>query len=125
MILGIGSDIIENTRIAELYQRHRERFLKRVFTQEEHEYALSHSDPIPYLAVRFAAKEAAVKALNLQKGAGLAWKDIEICGKGFGKKRLAFHNQARNLAEKLKVRHHHISLSHCDSFSIAVVILES
>ena len=137
MILGIGSDIIENTRIAQLYQRHGERFLERVYTKGEYEYALSHSDPIPYLAARFAAKEAAIKALSSQASEGteqnrkssewknFGWKDIEVCGKTFGKKRLAFHKQAHELAEKLKVRHYHISLSHCDSFSIAMVILES
>lgn len=130
MILGIGSDIVENARIAQLYKAHGKRFLKRVFTEEECEYALSHRDPIPYLAARFAAKEAAVKALSLGEGAAFAqksfgWKDIEICGKTFAKKRLAFHNQARALAEELKVKRRHISLSHCDNFSIAMVVLES
>lgn len=125
VILGIGSDIIENARVEKLYKGHGKRFLERVFTQEEREYAFSHSDPIPYLAVRFAAKEAAIKALNLQRAAALSWKDIEIGGKTFGKKRLVFRNKAHSLAEKLKVKRRHISLSHSDALSIAVVILES
>ena len=131
MILGLGSDIIENARIEQLYKCHKKRFLKRIFTEEECQYAFSHKDPIPYLAVRFSAKEAAVKALNLQERRergffhkSFGWKDIEISGKDFGKKKLVFHNQAHNLAEKLKIKHKHLSLSHCDTFSIATVILE-
>ena len=132
MILGLGSDIIENARIEQIYKRHGKRFLNRIFTEKECEYAFSHSDPIPYLAVRFAAKEAVVKALNLQekREAGLlhksfTWKDIEVSGKTFGKKRLVFHNEAKSLAEKLEVKHKHISLSHCETLSIATVILEN
>ncbi len=125
MIIGLGTDIIENLRISQLYKKHGHRFLNRLFTTEEIEYALSHNDPVPYLAARFAVKEAAIKALNLSgNGSGLTWKDIEVCGKIFGKKSLRFHNQAHKLVEKMHANQYHISLSHSDSFSMAVVILE-
>ncbi|MCB1319628.1 MAG: holo-ACP synthase, partial [Leptospiraceae bacterium] len=86
MILGIGTDIIENHRIGEVYRRYGHRFLNRIFTEEEIQYAESHEDPVPYLAARFAVKEAAVKALNIQGGQGISWKDVEVVGKIFGKK---------------------------------------
>ncbi len=125
MILGLGTDIIENERIERIYRSFKNRFLNRIFTEQEIEYSISHSDPIPYLAGRFAVKEAAIKALNLQGSAGFAWKDIEVCGQIFGKKRLAFHNGAQRVADRLCVEKSHISLSHSNSLSIAVVILEN
>lgn len=124
MILGLGTDIVENARIAEMYRRYNKRFLQRIFTEEEISYSLSHADPVPYLAARFAVKEAAVKALNLPGGAGLSWKDVEVGGKIFGKKELRFHNQTLKLAEKAGVQRMHISLSHNRDTSMAVVILE-
>ena len=124
MILGIGSDIVENNRIAQSYKRYGKRFLKRLCTQGELEYSLEHRDPIPYLAARFAAKEAAIKALNLTGHAGIHWRDIEVCGKSFGKKTLTFHNQAKIIATSMNTKHYHLSLSHSHKLSMAVVILE-
>lgn len=124
MILGLGTDIVENGRIARLYKRYGNRFLERLFTKEEVEYALSHCDPTPYLAARFAVKEAVVKALNLRGSTGLAWKDVEVAGKIFGKKRLVFHKQALKAINQIGARNWHISISHTHNHSIAVVILE-
>ena len=124
MILGLGSDIVENQRIACLHEKYGEKFLKRLFTTEEIEYALSHKDPIPYLAARFAVKEAAVKALNLAGMASFGWKDVEVRGKIFGKKKLTFHNQAKELVQGMAANRYHVSLSHSDTLSMAVVLLE-
>ena len=68
MILGIGTDIIENERIAQVYHHYDKRFLNRIYTDNEIDYALSRANPIPYLAVRFSAKEAAFKALKVGLG---------------------------------------------------------
>ena len=125
MILGLGSDIVENERIAKLYRHYGQRFLHRLFTLTEIDYALARKDPIPYLAARFAVKEAAIKALNLPGATGgISWQDIEICGKSFGKKTLALYNQAQKAANSLNATRYHISLSHSEHFSMAVVILE-
>lgn len=124
MILGIGSDIVENLRISKLYKNYGNKFLNRIYTTEEIEYALSHSNPIPYLSSRFAVKEAAIKTLNLQKFVGITWKDIEVRGKSFGKKKLAFHNKAKLIVEGMQANRHHVTLSHSDKFSVAFVILE-
>lgn len=125
MILGLGTDIVENDRIGDLFEKYGERFLKRVYTEEEIEYALSHENPVPYLAARFAVKEAAVKSLNLPGASGISWKDIEVAGKIFGKKRLQLHGQARRFADEIGVSKMHLSLSHNRDISLAVVILES
>ncbi len=124
MILGIGTDIIENERIAGVYERRGERFLKRVFSEQEIEYALSHEDPVPYLAARFAVKEAAIKALNLRETVGLSMLDVEVAGKAFGKKHLVLKGPARRIADEMGANKFHISISHTHTMSMAIVILE-
>ncbi|MCB1326905.1 MAG: holo-ACP synthase [Spirochaetales bacterium] len=124
MIVGLGTDIIENERIGEVYHRHGRRFLDRIFTEDEIEYAESHEDPVPYLAARFAVKEAAVKALNIGGATGIGWKDVEVAGKIFGKKKLLFHGRAQALALERGVNRMHVSLTHNRGLSMAVVILE-
>lgn len=125
MIVGLGTDIVENDRIEDLYSRFGKKFLFRIYTDEEIQYSLSHENPIPYLAARFAVKEAAVKSLNIKGAGGISWKDIEVAGKIFGKKKLVFHQKAKILAEKYGVDKMHVSLSHNKDISLAVVILES
>ncbi len=124
MILGVGTDIIENERIGAVFHRYGDRFLARIFTAEEAEYALAHENPVPYLAARFAVKEAAIKALNIRGPSGLRMTDFEVRGKIFGKKELVFHRDARRMLAERGVSRVHLSLSHTESVSMAVVILE-
>ncbi len=125
MILGLGTDIVENERIENLFRQHGRKFLERVFTEEEVEYALSHEDPVPFLAARFAVKEAFVKALNIRGASGMRLKDVEVAGKIFGKKSLKLYGKAKRMAEEMGALHYHISLSHSKASSLAVVILEN
>lgn len=124
MILGVGTDIVENRRVAGLFKRRGRQFLDRIYSTDEIDYCLSHLDPVPYLAARFAAKEAAVKALNIRGRIGLLYSDIEVAGKIYGKKNLLIKGKAGLIAEGMGVRHHHLSLSHTHELSTAVVILE-
>lgn len=125
MILGLGTDLVENHRIREAMDRFGDRFLTRVYSDEEIQYSLSHQDPVPYLAARFAVKEAAIKALNLTEQVGLSYQDVQVAGKVFGKKKLILSRKARELADAMGVKQFHISLSHTNGMSMAVVILES
>lgn len=125
MILGLGTDLVENHRIREAMDKFGDRFLKRVFSDEEIQYSLSHQDPVPYLAARFAVKEAAIKALNLTEQVGLSYQDVQVAGKVFGKKKLVLSRKARELADAMGVQQFHISLTHTDGMSMAVVILEN
>ena len=124
MILGLGTDIIENERIAGVYERKGKRFLERMFTEGEIQYALSHENPIPYLAARFAVKEATIKAFNLRETSGLSMKDVEVAGRMFGKKELKLRGRALEIAEQMGAKKFHISLTHTHTVSMAVVILE-
>ncbi|MCB1139484.1 MAG: holo-ACP synthase [Leptospiraceae bacterium] len=124
-MLGLGTDLVENHRIREALDKFGDRFLKRVFSEEEIQYSLSHQDPVPYLAARFAVKEAAIKALNLTEQVGLSYQDVQVAGKVFGKKKLVLSRKARELADAMGVQQFHISLTHTDGMSMAVVILEN
>ncbi|MBW7857147.1 MAG: holo-ACP synthase [Leptonema sp. (in: Bacteria)] len=124
MILGLGTDIVENDRIELIYKKYGRHFLNRIYTQEEIDYCLKHENPTPYLAARFAVKEAAVKALNIQERIGLLYRDIEVAGSVFGKKKLRLNGKAEIIAENLGVKYHHLSLTHTEQISMAVVIFE-
>ena len=124
MILGLGTDIVENERIKRAFDRHGVRLLRRIYTEDEVQYSLSHEDPVPYLSARFAVKEAAVKALGLRETVGLRFRDVEVAGKVFGKKELVLHGRAREIADQRGARRFHISLTHTATVSMAVVILE-
>lgn len=84
MIIGIGNDICDITRIDAVYQKYGVRFLNRIFTPVEQQKALSRLTPAPTLAKRFAAKEACAKALGTGMSAGVFWKDIGVFNKPGG-----------------------------------------
>jgi len=99
MVLGIGIDIIEVARIQASHERFGERFLKRILLPSEIEYCLSNRVPAPFLAARFAAKEAISKAFGTGIGAQLGWLDIEICKKTSGEPYVVLHGGGKQLLE--------------------------
>jgi len=125
MILGTGIDIVEIRRIRAVLQRREERFVRRVFTDAEREYCVRHRDPAPYFAARFAAKEAAFKALGTGWARGVTWCDIEIVRRPEQAPALLIHGEARRIADSLQVRKAHVTLSHGEDAAIAFVLLES
>lgn len=125
MIIGVGVDVIEHKRIQKIYSRYGKKFLERYYGNDEIEYSLSKPNPIPHLAARFATKEAVIKSLNIKKRMGLLYKSIEIKGKHFGKKELIVKGEIERIAKEKGVNRYHLSISHSENFSVAVVILES
>src|SRR4029078_4278766 len=125
MIVGSGIDIAEVPRIAEVIQRHGQRFLHRVFTEGEIAYCDSKANRIERYAARFAAKEAGMKALGTGWNHGVRWRDVEVCRQPGGRPTLAFHGRAEEFAAKLGTRNVALSLSHTAEQAIAQVILES
>lgn len=124
MILGTGIDIIEVARIASAYEQHGERFINRVLVAEEIGYCLQHRKPAPFLAVRFAAKEAISKALGTGIGALLSWQDMEIKRKESGEPFVVLHGKGKVLFETRGAKSLHISLSHTENYAAATAILE-
>ncbi len=119
-MIGVGVDIVKISRIEAAVQRFADRFLDRVFTQQE-QHVRSQANCGARLAARFAAKEAVMKALRTGWAHGVRWIDVEVIGSG-GPPRVKLHGQARVLAEQLRVRHIHISLAHEKECAVAFAV---
>src|SRR5256714_2195914 len=124
MILGVGIDIIEVGRIQRSYERFGERFLNRILHPNEISYCLSHKAPAPFLAARFAAKEAISKAFGTGIGAQLGWQDMEVGRKESGEPFVVLHEAGQKLMQSRGARAVLISLSHTQAHASAVAILE-
>ena len=124
MILGIGIDIIEVERIQKSFEKFGERFLKRILHPDEIKYCLSHRVPAPFLAARFAGKEAISKAFGTGIGAQLGWQDMEIGRKPSGEPFVILHEAGQKLLETRGGRTVLISLSHTPVHATAMAILE-
>ena len=97
MILGTGIDLIEVARIASSFEKFGERFVNRILLPDEIAYCQSHKNPAPFLAARFAAKEAVSKAFGTGIGAQLGWQDIEIRRKETGEPFVVLHGNGAEL----------------------------
>jgi len=122
---GIGVDVIEIERIRQAVTKLGKRFLNRIYTSVEIDYCHRFKDPIPHLAARFAAKEAAMKALGVGIYSGIPWTDYEIRNEPSGEPRLYFHRKAAARARERGVEHCWVSLSHNRTQAVAVVVVES
>jgi holo-[acyl-carrier protein] synthase len=124
MIVGTGIDIAEVPRVGEAIQRFGERFLQRIFTEGERAYCDSKANRVERYAARFAAKEAAMKALGTGWNRGVRWRDIEVYRQPGSRPTIKFHGVAAEFAAKLRATNVSLSLSHTPEQAIASVILE-
>lgn len=118
-ILGLGTDIIELSRVEEAITRHGNRFLERLFTAKERDYCLSYQDSIPRFAGRFAAKEAVSKALGTGIG-DISWHEIEIVNSKSGQPKVFFSKRLQALYPSIQVL---LSISHCKAYATATAII--
>jgi holo-[acyl-carrier protein] synthase len=125
MITGIGIDVVQNDRIRDSIQRFGDRFLNRIYTEGEIEYCTKCVHPEIHYAARFAAKEAAFKALGTGWSAGVKWKDVEVVRLPSGRPELHLHGEAFTHATSAGAKRFHVSLTHDQLISSAVVILET
>jgi holo-[acyl-carrier protein] synthase len=124
VILGLGIDIIEVARIRSSHEKFGERFARRILLPAEIEYCITHKDPAPFLAVRFAAKEAISKAFGTGIGAQLGWQDMEIRRRASGEPYVVLHGDGLQLMEQRKGQQVLVSLSHTVNYATAVAVLE-
>lgn len=125
MIVGTGVDVVEVERVAAAIQDFGERFLRRVFTEAERRYCDSKKNRAERYAARFAAKEAAFKALGTGWNQGVAWRDVEVGHAPGGRPTLRFSGAAARHAQRLGMKHVSLSLSHTKAQAVAQVILEA
>lgn len=124
MIVSIGIDIIEVRRVREVLQR-TPRFAERVFSDAERKYCESRGVvAAQHYAARFAAKEAALKALKTGWRGGITWHDVEIAALDSGAPYLVLRGLAKELMEDLGATKAHLSMSHTTEHAIAEVVLE-
>ena len=126
MVLGIGIDLVEVGRIERMIDEKGDRAMRRLFTAREIEYAARRPHPAQHFAARFAAKEAAYKALSGDDDVARAvgWRDVEVVPTGDGRPTLAFHGPAARRAAMLGVARALVTLTHTDGVAGAMVVLE-
>lgn len=123
MILGIGTDLFDVDRMRRRLESDAG-FAASVFTPAEISYCTNKHDPASHFAARFAAKEAAVKALADAGGDGSFWHDAEVQRRDDGKPSLVLTGRLADLAAGLGARRIHLSMTHSDHLAAAVVVLE-
>jgi holo-[acyl-carrier protein] synthase len=121
-IIGIGTDIIECLRIAQMIDRHGELFITRVYTPHEIEYCSARKAATQHYAGRWAAKEAILKALGTGWSEGIRWRDIEIRNERGGRPKVALGGGAREVCERLGVVEILVSISHCRTHATAFAL---
>lgn len=124
MILGLGTDLAEVARIRAAAERHRARFIERIYTPGEIAYVERKANRWERYAARFAAKEAGMKAIGTGWRHGIRWRDFEVSNLPSGKPTLLFHGVAAQYASRLGVHNVSLSLTHTAEVAMAVVILE-
>jgi holo-[acyl-carrier protein] synthase len=124
MILGIGTDIIEVGRIGDIAQRHGDRFVRRIFTETEIAYCSARKNAAMHYAGRFAAKEAAFKAMGRGWGGEISWKDVEIINLPSGAPQIFFYGKALETVALLNMSRAFVTISHIEEYATAVVIIE-
>lgn len=125
MIVGMGIDVAEVKRIQAVIESQKERFLRRVYTSSESTYCEQFKNRFERYAGRFAAKEAAMKALGTGWSRGVRWVDVEVVRQRGGRPTIALKGEAKKIADALGVKNIALSITHTAEQAIAQVIFES
>jgi holo-[acyl-carrier protein] synthase len=122
-IVGIGLDLVNIARVEAIARRWQDRFLQRVYTEDERRASFGRAWPYASLAGRFAAKEAMLKALGTGWSAGVSWQDIQVLNEVGGRPVATVRGRTGVLVRQAGVTRIHVSLSHDGDYAIAEVIL--
>ena len=121
-VIGIGTDIIECLRIAQMIERHGELFIGRVYTQQEIQYCQSRRQATQHFAGRWAAKEAVLKALGTGWRRGISWRDVEVRNERSGSPTIMLYGGAKDFIDQSVIAQVLVSISHCRSHATAYAI---
>jgi len=122
MIIGLGTDIVEITRIGQMIERHGELFLQRVYTETEIRYCQQRKESMQHYAGRWAAKEAVMKTLGTGFTRGVGWQDIEVANRRSGQPRIVLTGGAKEFATRRGIDDILITISHCRTYATATAI---
>lgn len=123
MVVGLGVDIVEVERIRKALED-QPAMIRRVFTGSEAKYCTGRKNPYQHFAGRFAAKEAALKALGTGWSEGIRWRDVEISSEPSGKPLLHFHGRAHEVFDSLDASTIFLTITHARAYAVAVVVLD-
>ena len=124
MIIGLGIDIADQIRIKDGLEKHKERFLTKLFTPAEIAICDQYRYQVEHYAGKFAVKEAFMKAISSGHKQGVHFLDIEVLNHESGAPYIIAHGKAKQIADTLGVLHTHVTLSHSADIAAAVVVLE-
>jgi holo-[acyl-carrier protein] synthase len=122
-IAGIGVDLVNIPRMRDTIERWQERFLRRVFTEQEIAYCRAHRDPVPHFAVRFAAKEAGLKALGTGLSLGVSWRELEVRRERGRAPELLLHGRSREIGRSRGGSRMLLALTHEGEYALAQAML--
>ena len=121
-VIGIGTDIVECLRIAQMIERHGELFIGRVYTPHEIGYCSARKAATQHYTGRWAAKESVLKALGTGWSRGVSWRDMEIRNDGDGNPRVALAGGAKEISDSMGINEFLVSISHCRSHATAIAV---
>lgn len=124
MIAGVGTDLVRIGRFRRFIEDGKRGVIERIFTPGEQAYSFAKRDPAPYLAARFAAKEAFLKALGLGLRDGITWHDVEVVRNDLGCPSLTLSGRAAAIFRERGLSAAHLSYSHDGDYAVATVVLE-
>ena len=121
-IIAHGIDLVDFPRIDDMIKRHGPRFLDKIFTKAEQQYADANRDKTEKLAGRFAAKEAILKLMGTGWRGKIAWTDIEIINNKLGQPHVTITGEVKKIADTLGIKHVTVSITHTANFAIASAV---
>jgi holo-[acyl-carrier protein] synthase len=121
-LIAHGIDLVDFPRIERMIERHGDRFLDRVFTAAEQEYARKHRRPAERYAGRFAAKEAVLKLVGTGWRGQIAWTDIEVRNDVMGRPEVLLSGQVQEIAHSMGIERISISITHTADFAMASAV---
>ena len=125
MIFGVGTDIVEVSRIQATYDRFGEHFVRRILMQEEIELFRRSKQPVRFLAMRFAGKEATVKAMGTGFAHGVWLRDVGILNNSWGRPTVTWSERGRRVCDRLGVGSGHVSLTDDAGLVVAFAVVET
>jgi holo-[acyl-carrier protein] synthase len=123
VIFGIGTDVVQVARVQAIFERHGEHFVRRLLMPEEETAFRSYKRPVRFLAMRFAAKEAIVKALGTGFAHGVWIRDVGIAANAWGRPEVIWSERGRALRDRLGAGDGHVTLTDEAGLVVAVAIL--
>lgn len=123
MIFGIGTDVVQVARVQAIFERHGEHFVRRLLMPEEETAFRSYKRPVRFLAMRFAAKEAIVKALGTGFAHGVWIRDVGIAASAWGRPEVIWSDRGRALRDRLGAGEGHVTLTDEAGLVVAVAVL--